>query len=70
MSAAFVTKQKSLGWSKHRKGNEQEFVESIALGERTNETYTDERKTMQLHCLESGCAISALLLLSLLEATV
>ena len=35
--AAFVTKQKSLGWSKTSKRKWKfEFVESIALAERTN----------------------------------
>ena len=69
VSAAFITKEKSLGWSKTSKRKWTfEFVESIGRKDELNIHRWKENNVR--YYLEPGCVISRLFLLSLLKATV
>ena len=66
---AFISKQKSLGWSKTSKWKWTfEFMESIGRKDELNIHRWKENNVR--YYLEPGCAISTLFLLSLLKATV
>ena len=69
VSAAFVAKQKSLGWSKTSKRKWTfDFLESIGRKDKLNIHRWKENNVT--YYLQPGGGISTLLLLSLLEATV